>query len=57
MEIKQLALIRQELLAVSFSLVLSCQLWAGDVKPAQSKGCKVAEGGFSVNRQDSSDLT
>lgn len=57
MEIKQLDQIRQELLAMSFSLMLSCQLCAGDVKPAWSKGCKVAEGGFTVSRQDSWGLT
>lgn len=57
MEIKQLAQSRQELLVASFSLMLSCRLWAGDVEPAWSKGCKVAEEGFFVNRQDSWGLT
>lgn len=53
MEMKQLAQIRQEVLAECFSLLCFCQLWAGGEKPTWSKGCKIAEGGFPVGRQHS----
>lgn len=53
MEAKQLAQIKQEVLAGSFSVVLLCQLCAGYVNPSWTKGCWVALGGFPVSRQDS----
>lgn len=53
MEAKQLAQIKQEVLAGSFSVVLLCQLCAAYVNPSWTKGCWVALGGFPVSRQDS----
>lgn len=53
MEIRQLAQIKQDVLAGSFSLVLFCQLWDGGGNPTWSESCWVAEGDFPVGRQDS----